>query len=79
MSETKHELKRSLGLLDATSLVAGSMKVARDSFEADKVVLRARSCTARHMIHRECDVWSCSEAVDKESKGSSVDGSVTPG
>ncbi|MEI7508744.1 MAG: amino acid permease [Flavobacterium sp.] len=25
MSETKHELKRSLGLLDATSLVAGSM------------------------------------------------------
>jgi len=25
MSETKHELKRSLGLIDATSLVAGSM------------------------------------------------------
>ena len=25
MSEVKHELKRSLGLIDATSLVAGSM------------------------------------------------------
>ena len=25
MSDTKHELKRSLGLIDATSLVAGSM------------------------------------------------------
>ena len=25
MSEVKHELKRSLGLIDATSIVAGSM------------------------------------------------------